>query len=179
VLRSWNARAALVAALGVGGAALALSLRSPLRSPLAAPPVRTARLASHGGPVSRAASAPAGEGAPDEEPAVDEPAVVETGGDPEQLGRHDLEAGMEKVRPAVEACQEVERFEGTVTVRLTIAKTGAVQSALVLPPADETATGACVLKAVRAASFRHFQGTLLPTVELTYPFLFRPPTNPP
>jgi hypothetical protein len=106
----------------------------------------------------------------DDAPAEDpQPLLVPSEG-LEQLGRLELEAGMDKVRAKVLGCREVEHFDGTLFVRLTIARSGSVQSASVLPPAAETATAQCVKKAVKSASFPHFRGTYLPTIELTYPF---------
>jgi hypothetical protein len=174
------------AALVVGAAAW---LRPDGPSPTAAPPVRSVRLHADAAPA-RAFNAPQAGRAddnraraaapPEEESVADEPVVeVQTGQLPELLGRHDLEAGMEKVRAAVGACAEVEHYAGVATVRIVIAPTGAVQAVSVLPPLDETETGACVSKAVRAATFPRFRGTVIPTVELTYPFMIgAPPAAP-
>jgi hypothetical protein len=106
----------------------------------------------------------------DDAPAEDpQPMVVPSEG-LEQLGRLELEAGMAKVRSRVLACRDVERFDGTLLVHLTIARSGSVQGVSVLPPADQTATATCVRTAVKSASFPRFRGTYLPTIELTYPF---------
>jgi hypothetical protein len=52
-----------------------------------------------------------------------------------------------------------------------------VQSAAALAPLDHTPTGDCLVRVVRqSATFRPFKGTLLPTVELTYPFILGTPT---
>ena len=60
---------------------------------------------------------------------------------------------------------------------MVIDRSGGVKSAHALEPLDETATGQCVAEEVRHASFPHFRGTLTPTIELTYPFYFRPKDN--
>jgi hypothetical protein len=114
--------------------------------------------------------------APDDEPAADEPATV-AHGVPEMLDRHDLEGALEKVRPRIERCRGRDQFTGWLHVTMVIAKNGSVQSATVPPPLDQSETARCVCKTLRAMSFPRFVGTYLPTIEWTYPFLFRDSAN--
>lgn len=93
---------------------------------------------------------------------------------PEQLDRHQLENGMAKAFKAVEKCWDLEHFAGRMRVNVVIDKSGNPKSVQLLEPAQKTPTTDCVVKAVhRNASFSRFRGTLLPTVELSYPFLFK------
>jgi hypothetical protein len=164
----------LVAAVGFG------FIDSAGRSPEAPPPITTTRLRTLwiGAAPVKAAAAPSANGASDEELPADDPlAVVETDGLPEEPSRHDFELAMAKVQAAVDACQALEQFVGTVQVHAVINKNGLLQSAQALPPLDTTETGKCVAKAVRAAQLPKFRGTLTPTIELTYPFYFRPSDN--
>jgi hypothetical protein len=118
--------------------------------------------------------------APEEEAPAEEEALVVRAPDeaPELLNRRELEAGVARARAAVEECRDLEQFVGMLKVKITIAKTGAVQSADALPPLDETQTGECVVKAIRKnAVFARFKGTLIPTMELTYAFYFAPADN--
>lgn len=148
----------LVAALGARAA------WAPDR-PVAAPPLEPPKVTRA---PKAAADAPEAEG-----PAEDLPTMpVGTSDLPEQLDRRQLEAGMNKVKPHVFRCRELEQFVGYIKVRLVIARSGNVQSVHVVEPPERTRTTECVAKAVRTASFPRFRGTLIPTVELTYPFLF-------
>src|SRR2546421_368176 len=90
----------------------------------------------------------------------------------EELNRHDLEAAIDKVKPKVMQCRDVEQFAGFLTVKLTIEKNGALRSIGVLPPVDKTRTADCVKHALRGLSFPHFRGTWMPEIEWSYPFLF-------
>lgn len=141
--------------------------------PATAPPLDPPRLPS-------AASRSKPEGAPDNEAPVEDLPTMPVGTIelPEQLDRRQLEAGMEKARKHVERCRAVEPFTGTLTVRVTIAKNGNVQSVALLPPPetiDKTPFGECVKKALKLrGSFPRFRGTVLPTIELQYPYLFGP-----
>src|SRR5690348_7110319 len=61
---------------------------------------------------------------PEDEPVAEEPAAAPVqAGPPEQLNRHDLENAIEKVKPKVLACRDVEQYTGFLTVKLTIEKT--------------------------------------------------------
>jgi hypothetical protein len=110
---------------------------------------------------------------PEDEPVAEEPTAqpVHTG-PPEQLNRHDLEAVIDKVKPKVLQCREVEQFTGFLTVKLTIEKNGSVRSTSVQPPVDKTRTADCVKHALHGISFPHFRGTWMPEIEWSYPFLF-------
>jgi len=119
-------------------------------------------------------------GAPEDEPALEDLPTMPVGTVelPEQLDRRQLEAGMEKVRQHVEKCRGLEPFSGTLTVRLTIAQSGGVKSVVVVPPKGEpprhdSPLADCVVKEVKRANFPRFRGSLIPTIELTYPFLFK------
>ncbi len=114
---------------------------------------------------------------PEDEPVAEEPTAEPVhAGPPEQLNRHDLEATIDKVKPKVLQCREVEQFSGFLTVKLTIEKTGALRSIAVQPPpgttTDKTRTIDCVKHALRGLSFPHFRGTYVPQIEWSYPFLF-------
>jgi hypothetical protein len=111
--------------------------------------------------------------APEDEPAAEEPTAAPVqAGPPEQLNRHDLENAMDKVKPKVLACRDVEQLNGFVVVKLVIDKTGNLKSAAVQPPHDHTRTAECVKHALRSLSFPRFRGTYVPTIEWSYPFLF-------
>jgi outer membrane biosynthesis protein TonB len=162
-------RWAVAAACAAGGLALAFWLVHAPAAKVQAQPLHVPKLAGTQ-PHTRATDAPELEAAQDDAPLM----PVGTVDLPEQLDRRQLEAAMNKIKPHLEKCRHVEEFTGTLTVRLTIAKSGNVQSVLLVTPAEKTLTSECVLKTVRSASFPRFRGTLLPTIELTYPFLFRP-----
>lgn len=112
--------------------------------------------------------------APEDEPVAEEPAAAPVqAGPPEQLSRHDLENAIDKVRAKVLACRDVEQYSGFLTVKLAIGKSGNLQSASVLPPVDKTRTAECVKHALHHLSFPRFRGTLVPSIEWSYPFLFK------
>jgi hypothetical protein len=115
--------------------------------------------------------------APEDEPAAEDPAAAPVRvGAPEMLNRHDLENAIDKVRAKVLQCRDVEQFSGLMTVKLQIARSGNLQSAIIEPPLQTTKTADCVKKALRSLSFPRFRGTYLPppgTIEWTYPFLFK------
>ena len=130
-------------------------------------------------PVARAARKPRANpraavvAAPEDEPVAEEPVAAPVqSGPPEQLNRHDLENAIDKVKPKVLACRDVEQYSGLLSVKLVVAKSGNLQSASVEPPVDKTRTADCVKHALRGLAFPRFRGTLLPTIEWTYPFLF-------
>jgi len=111
-----------------------------------------------------------------EEPAA---APVSIGGIPEQLDRRQLEAAMVKVKPAVLHCRGLNAwggYAGELSVRMTIASSGALSQAVILgvPPEEtHTALADCVLHAIHGISFPRFRGALHPTMEWTYPFVLR------
>ena len=165
----------LVAVVGV----TSFALGGTERRPQAVPPIQTPRLRAlwDKNQAARAANA-----SPDDDFAVGEDEapvlnVVTAGGLPEEPFRHEFEQAMEKVRSRVDLCRPLEQFVGLVQVRVVIDRSGGVRSAQALPPLDESQTGQCVAKAVRYASFPRFRGTLTPTIELIYPFYFRPSDN--
>jgi hypothetical protein len=111
--------------------------------------------------------------APEDEPVADEPAAAPVhAGPPEQLNRHDLETAIDKIKPKVMACRDVEQYTGFLTVRLVIEKSGSLKSASVLPPVEKTRTADCVKHALRGLSFPKFRGTYIPQIEWSYPFWF-------
>jgi len=160
-------------ALGAGVVALVVALAVWfVREPSArvdAAPLTVPKLRRPSKPVA------AGESIDSDAPESEAPTMpVGTSELPEQLDRHQLENGMAKAFHAVERCWELERFVGRMRVHLVIAKTGNPQSVQVTEPEARTPTTDCVAKAVHNnASFPRFRGTLLPTVELIYPFLFK------
>jgi hypothetical protein len=120
------------------------------------------------------ANRPAPVAAPEDEPVADDPAATPVqAGPPEMLTRHDLENGIDRVRDKVMRCHDVEQLSGLLTVKLVIARNGSVQSATVEPPLEKTRTAECVRHALHGLSFPRFRGTYLPTIEWTYPFLFK------
>jgi hypothetical protein len=165
---------ALAAALAVSGATIfATSYARTERRAAAAPPIVTPRLKALWGGAAQAANPAADdENAPeDETPTLN---VLTAGALPEEPNRHDLEDAMEKIRTHVDECQALEQFAGTVQVRVVIDRSGSVKSAQAVEPLDETQTGQCVAREVKHATFPRFRGTLTPTIELVYPFYFRP-----
>jgi hypothetical protein len=160
---------ALIALWIVCAAVIAWVWLRPLHDgPLPAPVAHQRRKArpAEGDPAAALAQ-------PEDEPVADEPAARPVqSGPPEMLNRHDLENAMLKVQPKVMQCRDVEQFTGMLKVRMVIAKTGNLQSMTVLPPAEKTRTAECVKKALRNVTFPRFRGTLIPTIEWTYPFLF-------
>jgi hypothetical protein len=115
--------------------------------------------------------------APEDEPVGEDlPAMpVGTVDLPEHLDRQKLETGMEKIKKHLDKCRGLEPFTGTLTVRLAITTSGNVKSAQVVPaPAAPSPLAECVVKAVKHyGSFPRFKGSLIPVIELTYPFLFK------
>jgi hypothetical protein len=169
---------AVLVALAIAGVT-ALALGGADHRPAAVPPLGTPRLKALWDKPTAAPAAPVTE---EDNPSDDETPtptlnVLTAGGLPEEPNRHDLEDAMEKVRKNVEACQLLEQFAGIVQVRVTIDRSGTVKNVRALEPLDETQTGQCVAKEVKHASFPPFRGTLNPTIELVYPFYFKPPDN--
>lgn len=143
-------------------------LRPMHEGSLPAPVVRAPRRARAGVDGKRAALQQ-----PEDEPVAEEPAAQPVhAGPPEQLSRHDLEDAIDKVKPKVLQCREVEQLAGLFTVKLTIEKNGSVRSIVVAPPLDKTRTAECVKRALRGLSFPRFAGTYIPEIEWSYPFLF-------
>jgi hypothetical protein len=167
---------AVLVILAVGGVAT-LAMGRTDRRPSDVPPLQTPRLRALWDKDAPRVANPSvdDENAPeDETPTLN---VLTAGGLPEEPNRHDLEDAMERVRKRVEACQSLEQLAGVVQVQMTIDRSGNVKSAHTLPPLDATQTGQCVAREVRHASFPRFRGTLTPTIELTFPFYFRPADN--
>ncbi len=158
-----------VVAAGLGGAlVMLLFLPDTFELRATPPPVRTPRLARPAKPIKPAASS--GSTTPEEGDEESPADHVEQAG--EEPTRRELEAGMAAVEPRVLACRGVENFVGSLSVRVTIARSGGVQSVIVQPPNEGTATAKCVQHAVQSATFAHFRGQIHPTVELVYPFDF-------
>jgi hypothetical protein len=158
---------AIVALWIVCAAVIAWVWLRPLHEGSLPPPVvrapRKARVDPRGAAVAQ----------PEDEPVAEEPtAQVVHAGPPEQLTRHDLETAIDKVKPKVMQCREVEQFTGFLTVKLTIERNGSVKSAVVQPPVNTTRTAECVKHALHGLSFPHFRGTWMPQIEWSYPFLF-------
>src|SRR5690348_11474920 len=140
---------------------------------LPAPVVRAPRKA-------RAAKSANSVAQPEDEPVADEPVAQPVqAGPPEQLTRHDLENAIDKVKPKVLACKDVEQYSGFLTVKMIIDKSGNLKSAQVQPPVDKTRTADCVKHALRGLSFPRFRGTYIPQIEWSYPFLFGEPASAP
>jgi hypothetical protein len=116
---------------------------------------------------------------PEDEPVAEDPAAAPVqAGPPEQLNRHDLENAMDKVKPKVLACRDVEQYTGFVTVKLVIDKSGSVKSAQIDVPPDKQKTADCVRHALRGLAFPRFRGTYIPQIEWRYPFVFGEPSAP-
>jgi hypothetical protein len=81
------------------------------------------------------------------------------------LDRRDVDTAMGPVRGAAIKCSALEQFEGSVSVKFTVAPNGKVTAA---STNKKGPTGDCVAKAVKSAKFPPFDGT--PT-SFTYPFL--------
>jgi hypothetical protein len=112
--------------------------------------------------------------APDEEPSAEEPmAPLESPtGMREALNRRDLEGGMAHVKSRVQKCIE-DPLDGVISARMTIGRSGSVQTVELLPPFDSAPQAECLAKALKHAAFPAFRGALQPTIELTFPFLVR------
>lgn len=82
------------------------------------------------------------------------------------LDRRDVDAAMGPVRGAVIKCSALEQFEGSVSIKFTVAPSGVITAASATN--KKGPTGDCVAKAVKKAKFPPFDGT--PT-SFTYPFL--------
>jgi TonB family protein len=89
------------------------------------------------------------------------------GGLPEELDKMMVRAGVEKVKPRVVACGEKAAAKGTVRIAMSVSPAGAVTSAEVAETPD-AGLGACVLAAMKAASF----GKSVNGGTFTYPFAF-------
>ncbi len=87
-----------------------------------------------------------------------------------KLTRVDIKKGMGSIRGRVAACYEQFKVPGTVSVKVKISNTGVVTSAAATGKFKGTDTGACVSKAVTAASFPEFDG---PPMSFSYPFLLQ------
>jgi hypothetical protein len=134
----------------------------PLPAPVSRAP-RKARAAKSANTVAQ----------PEDEPVAEEPVAQPVqAGPPEQLNRHDLESVIDKVRPKVLACRDVEQYAGLLTVKMVIDKSGSVKSTQVQPPVDKTKTADCVKHALHGISFPRFRGTYVPQIEWSYPFMF-------
>ena len=158
---------AIVALWIVCAAVIAWVWLRPMHEGSLPPPVvrapRKARVDPHRAAVAQ----------PEDEPVAEEPTAQPVhAGPPEQLTRHDLETAIDKVKPKVMQCREVEQFSGFLTVKLTIERNGGVKSAVVQPPVNNTRTAECVKHALHGLSFPHFRGTWMPQIEWSYPFLF-------
>lgn len=77
---------------------------------------------------------------------------------------------MRAVRGRVQSCYDRYKVPGLADVRLKIANTGRVKSALVKGLFAGTPTGACVRKAAMSARFPRFKTS---TMSITYPFMLR------
>lgn len=165
-----NASRGILALWIVCAAAIAwVWLRPMHEGPLPAPVVRAPRKARAATRDPRGAALVQ----PEDEPVADEPAAeVVHAGPPEQLNRHDLENAIDKVKPKVLQCRDVEQFAGFLTVKLTIERNGSVKSIAVEPPVDKTRTADCVKHALHGLSFPRFRGTYIPQIEWSYPFVF-------
>lgn len=121
----WTVAAPLVG-VGLLAAAVAWSLVPP---DLAAPKVTPLEV-----PRPRAPDAASGAGAiaPEDEATNEDAPALPVGEVREQLDRRELEAGMVKVRPSLHRCRGL-GWSGTLEVRVTIAPSGGVTAATVLP----------------------------------------------
>lgn len=112
----------------------------------------------------------AGSDGSQQDDADDKPAVTEKKPAKSKLSRGDVQTGMRSVKARVAACYEQFKVPGTVQVKVTISNTGVVTKATASGKFANTDTGACVARAVTAATFPEFSG---PSMSLTYPFLLQ------
>ena len=84
------------------------------------------------------------------------------------LAKSAVVAGMNGVKPKVQACYNEFKQQGMAMVNVVIGKSGKVSSATVSGKFAGTPTGACVEKAVKSASFPPSEGLTTP-----YPFQLR------
>ncbi len=160
--------------------------RSPIEPP-ASPPRPVSRAASRTPAVRRSVGqlapvapvAPPPKSAPDEltallEQASHDDAPVQRAPAPSEaelpdhLGRTELTRGFQSVQPRIETCFAQADARGPVMVALVIAPDGAVSSAEVRGALAGSATGDCIARAARAASFQRFRGSAL---SITYAFI--------
>ena len=92
------------------------------------------------------------------------PAPVEL---PKELSQAEISKGMARIKSKIDACAAKSQAEGTVTVYVKVAGSGAVDEVRVRQTPDGS-LGACVSRAVQATAFARSQkgGTF------TYPFKF-------
>ena len=84
------------------------------------------------------------------------------------LAKSAVVAGMNSVKPKVQACYNQFKQQGMAMVNVVIGRNGKVSSATVSGKFAGTPTGACVEKAVKSASFPPSEGLTTP-----YPFQLR------
>jgi hypothetical protein len=85
-----------------------------------------------------------------------------------RLDRSDVAKAMGKVSPKAKACHSAEGFSGSVLVKFTVDPSGSVTKAKAKGAHASSATGKCVVGAVKGAKFPAFSGR--PT-SFTFPFL--------
>lgn len=85
-----------------------------------------------------------------------------------RLDRSDVAKAMGKVSGKAKACHAAEKFTGSVLVRFTVDPSGKIAKAKAKGAHASSATGKCVVAAVKGASFPAFSGR--PT-SFTFPFL--------
>ena len=86
---------------------------------------------------------------------------------PDSLGKAQVKAGVEKIKPKVVACGEQSTSKGTVKLAVSVDDAGAVKSVSVTEAPDQ-ALGECVAGAMRKATFaKSVHGG-----EFVYPFVF-------
>jgi predicted Zn finger-like uncharacterized protein len=84
------------------------------------------------------------------------------------LSKGSVVAGMNSVKPKIQACYNEYKVQGMAMVNVVIGKSGKVSSATVSGKFAGTPTGSCVEKAVKSASFPPSDGLTTP-----YPFQLR------
>ena len=88
-----------------------------------------------------------------------------------KLDRGDVSKAMKGVTPKAKRCYSVEEFSGSVLVKYSVGPDGKVTKASATGAHKSSPTGACVVKAVKSATFPAFDGA---TMSFSFPFLLSP-----
>ncbi len=89
---------------------------------------------------------------------------------PESLSRSQIQGGMRRIKGRVQRCYDKFKVPGLANVQIKIGRNGRVGSARIKGIFSGTPTGACVVSAIRSASFPRFKGS---PITITYPFVLR------
>jgi hypothetical protein len=86
---------------------------------------------------------------------------------PLQLSGQQINEALAPLRDRAHDCYTEFEMSGTLMVRLTVGKDGAIETVAILPPFDKTPTGYCMRTALKGTVFPRFRG---PRMIVKYPF---------